>query len=142
MPPIQTAGAAVPTRAPAGATDGDSTALRALQDAIETHAKLCLMAKQLPERIAAAQEAVDAAYERLGVLPPGRRRGRMSGRRSPGELTELLIDALPGTAIQIAEATGVPDGSVRTTLSKLVSRGLIVVDDTTRPRTYRRAVGA
>ena len=140
MPPIKVAGAAVPTTTPttpAVPANGDAAALAALQEAIETHAKLALLAQKLPERLAAAKKAVDDAYERLGIRPP--RTATKSGRRSPGELTAMVLDALPGTAAEIREALDLPASSVGPVLARLVKSGEVVTDGTARPRTYRRA---
>jgi len=114
---------------------GDQTALADLQKAIETHAKLCLLAKQLPERLAAAQEAVDAAYARLGITAPGTHKG--NARR--GETRDAILAALPATQPQIREATGMTPGVVSATINTLIKQGRIVADTATTPRTYRAA---
>lgn len=77
--------------------DGNPKGLSALTAAVEKHAKLQLLATQLPERLAQARAEVEEAYRQLGLEPPSRggppttARGQHAGRppqrssrRSPG----------------------------------------------------------
>jgi hypothetical protein len=116
-----------------------SADIQTLTAAVEKLAKLELLAKQLPDQLQQARDAVQDAYQQLGITPPGVNGGG-GKRRPPGETTAAILDALPATAAELrVRLPHIPASSIHTTLNNLVKRGEVVRSGEIGSRRYEQA---
>lgn len=121
-------------------TSPDQTGLTALTAAVEKHAKLELLATQLPERLAQARAEVADAYRALGLAPPSRGGSTQGSKRAAnGEVEDAVLFALPGTLAEVSEASGRPSSTVSSTLARLCKKGTVVATGELRRQVYHRA---